>query len=195
MTPEKLKSIVDSYERLKNLKLVALETGVKWQTVYWNLKKAGVEVCGDKARYGSASDRIAVIGEQRFLKAVPFAEDNNKGKWQASVDFSIGEVTVDVKASLPCPAGRTPQGKSFSAKWSFCINKQTDVADYFVLYALNESGKEPEGVFLIPREIAASKSTISIPTTLKSKWADYSVKENELAEFFEMIIKDLEKRA
>lgn len=43
---------IEAYSRLKNLKLVGEEIGMKWQTVYVQLKKAGVKVTGDKARYG-----------------------------------------------------------------------------------------------------------------------------------------------
>ena len=45
---------IESYSRLKNLKLVELETGIKWQTVYTHLKKAGVAVtgvCGQTVRW------------------------------------------------------------------------------------------------------------------------------------------------
>lgn len=195
MTPETLETIKESYSRLKNLKLVEQETGVKWQTVYWHLKREGVEVCGDKARYGSASDRVGLIGEQRFQRFVPFAEDNNSGKWQATVDFSIGSATVDAKTARLTPGGRQPGGKSFSAKWSFCVSKQKDVADFFVLYALPEEGDEPEHVFLMPREIATAKATISIPRSLKSKWADYKVSETDLADFFQMVAEDERKKA
>lgn len=186
MTPGTLERIMESYSRLKNLKLVEQDTGVKWQTVYWHLKKEGVDVCGDKARYGSVSDRIAVLGEQRFHDTVPFAEDNNEGKWQASVDFSIGGVTIDVKTARLTPAGRTPNGKSFAAKWGFCINKQVDIADYFVLYALDEVEAEPAHALLIPREIATTKTTIAVPLSLKSKWSDYRIEENDLFEFFDL---------
>jgi hypothetical protein len=40
-----------------------------------------------------------VTGEQRFYKAVPFAVDNNKLQFQASIDFSVLNLTVDVKTS------------------------------------------------------------------------------------------------
>lgn len=195
MTPDTLEAIKESYDRLKNLKLVEQETGVKWQTVYWHLKREGVEVCGDKARYGSASDRVGLLGEQRFKRCVPFAEDNNHGKWQATVDFSIGSTTIDVKTARLTPAGRQPGGKSFAARWSFCVSKQQDVADFFVLYALPEQGDEPEHAFLLPREIATAKATISIPTSLKSKWADYEISEGDLADFFMLVDKDERRKA
>ena len=51
---------IESYSRLKNLKLVGLEVGIPWQTVYVYLKQAGISVTGDKSRYGSATDRVAV---------------------------------------------------------------------------------------------------------------------------------------
>jgi hypothetical protein len=53
---------VSRYRDLKNCHLVGAELGMPWQTVYWNLKKAGEPVVGDKARYGSETDRLAARG-------------------------------------------------------------------------------------------------------------------------------------
>lgn len=175
--------VISSYARLKNLKLVEMETGIKWQKVYTILRRRGVPVCGDKARYGSATDRVALIGESKFAAAVPFAENNNQGKWQATVDFSIKNILVDVKTSYLMPGGRLASGKSFTPRWCFCINKQKDIADFFVLYALGDKNKTKH-IFLMPNEIATSRSTISIPLSLKSKWADYRIEERELSDFF-----------
>lgn len=176
--------IKESYSRLKNLKLVEQETGVKWQTVYWHLKKEGVQVVGDKARYGSATHRLGVLGEQLFQRLVPNAVDNKHLKWQGSADFSVNGSSVDVKAARLCPAGKTPAGKSCSARWSYCNITQRDIADFFVLIALPDQGDDVEHIFLLPRELAASNTTISIPLTLKSKWADYLVSSEELSQFF-----------
>jgi hypothetical protein len=182
---------VEKYAELRNLKLVGEELSIPWQKVYVILKKAGVAVIGDKSRYGSATDRLAAFAERSFKNAVPFAVDNNELKFQATIDFYVGDCTVDVKASVLQEAGRTKAGKSFSERWAYCISKQKDVADFFVLYAY--SGDEEERVlkhvFLIPREIATTATTISIPLTLKSKWADYEVAESDLSEFFAALIK------
>lgn len=43
--------IIESYSRLKKLKLVGDETGIPWQTVYVRLRANNVPVTGDKARY------------------------------------------------------------------------------------------------------------------------------------------------
>lgn len=184
MDSETLSAIKESYSRLKNLKLVEIETGIKWQTVYWHLKKEGVPITGDKARYGSVTDRVAVLGEQYFQRLLPEAVDNNDLKWQSSIDFSVYGIKVDVKTSHLIPAGRNPKGKSFSARWCYCISKQQDIADYFVLLALPENDDEPQHIFLLPKELATAKTTISIPLTLKSKWADYKVSAQELQHFF-----------
>ena len=182
------KICIESYSKLKNLKLVGEETGIAWQQVYRILKRANVPVCGDKARYGSVTDRLAVHAEQMFKKAVPFAVDNNDEQWQSTVDFSVGNETIDIKASIIQDAYRNSKGKSHSARWAYCISKQKDVADHFVLYAL-EKDKSVRHVFLIPKEIATNSSSISIPESLKSKWADYEVKESELFDFFSLMKK------
>lgn len=43
---------VEAYEKHKNLKLAAIEVGMPWQMLYVHLRKLGVPVTGDKARYG-----------------------------------------------------------------------------------------------------------------------------------------------
>jgi hypothetical protein len=177
---------IEKYQDLRNLKLVGQALSIPWQTVYVHLKRAGVSVVGDKARYGSVSDRLAVLAEQSFKKSVPMAVDNNDLKFQATVDFYVGDCTIDVKASVLQESGRTISGKSFSSRWAYCISKQKDVADFFVLYAyIDENEKRNlKHVFLIPREMAINSSSISIPLTLKSKWADYEISESELLPFF-----------
>ncbi|XKM12704.1 hypothetical protein RCS94_06660 [Orbaceae bacterium ac157xtp] len=176
----KVEQCIESYSRLKNLKLVGLEVGIPWQTVYAYLKKAGVPVTGDKARYGSATDRIAVIGEQKFKKAVPFAVDNNEFKFQATIDFIVCDFTVDVKTS------KIKHYKKAPDRWAFCINKQKDIADFFVFYALNDE-LETEHVFLMPHEIVTVVSSVSITKSGKSKWFDYKIDESALPEFFKQI--------
>lgn len=179
--------VIESYARLKNLKLVGLETGISWQNVYLILKDAGVAVTGDKARYGSVTDRVAVIGESMFKKSVPFAVDNNNLAWQSSIDFSVGNTTIDIKTSRLSDAKL--RGRQKTPRWAFCISKQKDIADFFVLYALEKDVDKARFIFLIPREIATTKTTISIPSNLNSKWADYIVTEYDLLDFFCRIAK------
>ncbi|WP_109391293.1 MULTISPECIES: hypothetical protein [Proteus] len=177
---------IESYSRHKNLKLVGMELGIPWQSVYSTLRKADYPVTGDKARYGSVTDRIAVIGEQKFKKAVPISIDNNDLKYQADIDFTIGNITIDVKTSR---IRRKQQGKGIknaAPRWGYCINKQKDTADFFVLYALDDNN-ETEHVFLMPNEIVTAVSMISIPETLASKWADYKIEESELLPFFQSL--------
>lgn len=171
---------IESYSRLKHLKLVGEEVGIPWQTVYVHLKKAGVKVTGDKARYGSATDRFAVKAEQEFKRLIPFAIDNNEAEFQSTIDFCVNGQSVDVKASRLKSDGRL-------YRWSFCINKQRDIADFFVLYAYDNGGENIINVFMIPGEIARAKTTISITSTLKSKWADYIISQPDMLEFFKEI--------
>lgn len=174
---------VESYSRLKNLKLVEKETGVKWQTVYVHLKKAGVSVTGDKKRYGSSTDKLAAKFEQKFNDIVKFAVNNNDSKWQSTVDFYVNDISIDVKVSRLQKAGSQPSGKKYSARWAYCISKQKDIADFFVMFAIDDEDVINH-IFLIPDEIAVNQSTISIPQTMDSKWADFKISENELVEFF-----------
>lgn len=168
---------VESYSRLKHLKLVGEEIGIPWQTVYVHLKKAGVSVTGDKARYGSASDRLANKAEAEFQKTIPWAKDNNKTEFQSSIDFNVDSSTVDIKASRLKFDGKL-------SRWAFCVNKQRDDADFFVLYAYDEKGCGILHLFLIPGEIAREKTTISITESLNSKWADYIISSSDMVDFF-----------
>lgn len=90
---------VEAYQRHKNLKLAANELGIAWQTLYVHLRKAGVAVTGDKTRYGSDTDRLAAKAEDMFEALVPGAVNHNREQWQPKVDFTVGAVAVDVKAS------------------------------------------------------------------------------------------------
>lgn len=178
---------IEEYEKIKNLKVVGEKVGIPWQTVYVHLKSAGVNVVGDKKRYGSTSDKLAAKFEEKFKQIVPFAKDNNSSKYQAKVDFFVGSHSVDVKCAHLKPAGVQDSGKKFSSRWGYCINKQKNVADFFVLFALNDDDSVRH-IFLMPKEIAITATTISIPGSMKSKWADYKVSEKELREFFEMLL-------
>lgn len=182
-----IEKCAESYSRLKNLKLVAEEVGIPWQTVYVHLKRAGIPVCGDKKSYGSTTDKLAAKFELRFKNSVPFAIDNNSSQYQAKIDFFVGEYSVDVKCSKLQKSGRQQSGKSYSSRWAYCISKQKKVADFFVLYAINDD-EEVVHVFLMPKEIAITATTISIPESMKSKWADYKVEERDLRTFFEALV-------
>lgn len=173
---------IESYSRLKNLKLVGDELGMKWQTVYSRLRSAGVPVTGDKARYGCANDRLAAFAEQLFAEDVPAACNSNAKQFQASIDFEVAGWTVDVKAAALI-------GWSGSAaRWGFCINKQKDKSDFFALYALdNAATRNVVHVFLMPNEIVTTKTTISVPASMSSKWADYRIERGDLADFFDSL--------
>lgn len=175
----------EAYARHKNLKLAANELGVQWQQLYVRLRKMGVPVTGDKARYGCAKDRLASKAERLFAEDVPAAKDANAQQYQAMIDFSVGEFTVDIKASRLHPARPERSGKTTAPRWMFCINKQKDRADFFVMYAFDPDAERVEHVFLIPAEIATTKSTIVVPKSLSSKWADYRVERAEIASFFD----------
>ena len=158
---------IESYARLKNLKLVGEEVGIRWQSVYVHLKKAGVKVTGDKARYGSVTDRLASAAERRFSESVPFAKDCNQEQYQAAIDFDVLGWSIDVKAS------RLRSHKSDAPRWSFCVNKQKDAADFFVFYSYESEGDvNVRHVFLMPREIVVTRSAASLGLQAGVKSAD-----------------------
>lgn len=176
---------IRAYDKYKNLKLAADEIGMKWQKLYTVLIKEGVKVTGDKARYGSASDRIAVIGEQIFKETIPEAIDNNNFKYQATIDFTVLDYTVDVKTSKL--QHKTDKHKS-TERWAYCINKQKDIAEFFVFYALDDDLK-PIHIFLMPNEIVTTATSVSIPASKNSKWFDYEVTKEDLQDFFKSLPK------
>lgn len=172
-------SIVLAYQKHKNLKLAAQELGMKWQTLYVQLRQLGIPVTGDKARYGSDKDRLAAAAELEFKKLVPFAEDQNQITFQSKFDFLVGKEKVDIKAS------KEKQGcKRFSAtRWSFSVKKQEFCADFIVCFAFTESAYR---IFLLPGELVRNYQTVSISTATdsKSKWLQYEVTPMELTQFF-----------
>ncbi len=173
---------IDAYARHKNLKLAGQEIGIPWQTVYVHLRKAGVPVTGDKARYGSDSDRLAAKGEEHFKLWVPFAEDQNRKKFQSKFDFIVGAHQVDVKSSNLKWSNKN--SKVF--RWAFYSKKQESTAAFFVLIGFDNNA-EPAHVWLIPGEIARRYTTISVSSSKKGKWWDYEVKPADLSEFFKQL--------
>lgn len=170
---------VQAYEKHRNLKLAASELGIGWQTLYSRLKRAGVPVTGDKLRYGTDRDRLAAIGEAEFQRLVPQAVSENERKYQSKFDFTVGSQKVDVKASLP----RRLSKKYEALSWSFSFKKQSFICDFFCCICFDVS-RSVQHVLLVPREFFAGLQTISVPCSGASKWLDYSVAPDELADFF-----------
>jgi len=172
----------ESYSRHKHLHNVADEVGIPWQTVYVYLKEKGVPVTGDKSTYGSPKDKLAAHGELLFGRMVPFAVDLNKVKFQPKIDFDVLGYGVDVKTSR-----RKKTSKRFDSRaWSFSFKKQSQDADFFVCVGLCEN-QEVEKVFLIPGELVRKLHTVSVPVSMKSKWACFQVDPQELAVFFKSL--------
>jgi hypothetical protein len=179
---EKSKTCLESYSRLKNLKLVEKETFIPWQTVYWHLKKAGIQVTGDKALYGSSKDKFAHIGEQFFSRVIPYAENQNLISFQPKIDFIVKGYGVEIKSAKFTSTGN-------NKRWAFSLKKQNKVADFFILMAFNDAGNEILHYFLIPNELLRKEmQTISVSQNINhTKWKDFLISEKELQEFFEMI--------
>lgn len=175
--------VIKAYEKHKNLKLAANELGMKWQTLYVALRKLGVPVTGDKARYGSDRDRLAAQAELEFKRLVPFAQCQNDIKFQSKFDFLVGKEKIDIKAAT------ARQGcKRFIAKrWAFSVKKQEFCADFIICFAMMETGYR---LFLIPGECVRNYQTISISTAQasKGKWLQYEISQIDLVEFFEALI-------
>jgi hypothetical protein len=178
---DKTQICIDSYALTKNLKVTEKETGIPWQTVYWHLKKAGVSVVGDKSRYGSDSDRLAALAEDEFIKLVPFSVNNNLIRFQSHIDFSVGKVGVDVKASRLHKSNKA----SDKTRWSFSVKKQELSADFMVLFGYED---DQYTLFLIPNEMVRHYQTISISPHKKGKWHDYEISKDGLTEFFMQVM-------
>ena len=169
----------DAYAKHKNLKLAAIEIGMKWQTLYCRLKAQGVAVTGDKLRYGADRDKLGVYGEQLFQSIVPFAQNANNNQFQSKVDFDVNGLKVDVKAGMP-----RQLNKKFSAlAWSFSFKRQTLHADFIVCFCLDEQ-KAIEHILLVPKEFFNGLQTVSVSRKGYSKWFDYKIEQHELLEFF-----------
>lgn len=168
-----------AYAKHRNLKLAAGELGIPWQSLYVRLKKAGVPVTGDKLRYGTDRDRLGAKAEAAFHELVPFAVNANASQFQAKVDFSVGSLTVDVKASMP-----RQLNKRFAAlSWSFSLKKQSLVCDFVCCFCYADASTIKH-VLLVPSEFFAGLQTVSVSCAGSSKWLDYKAEASELASFF-----------
>lgn len=169
----------DAYDKHKNLKLAAIEIGIKWQTLYCRLKKQGISVVGDKSRYGSSRDKLAAIAENEFIKLVPEAINMNSVEWQSKFDMMVGKVRVDVKCSMPRKLNPI---KSSTLSWAFSLKRQNFECDFMVCFGLNDD-KTINKIIVIPHEFFNGLQTVSIPIGRPSKWHEYSVEKDELREF------------
>jgi len=171
---------VEAYARLKSLHAVGAETGISWQMVYIHLKKAGVAVTGDKERYGSDRDRLAAKAEADFQELIPYADNQNKIKFQPKIDFLVHGYGVDVKAS------KLNKGfhKSSRTRWAFSCKKQEACADFIVCFGYKEEGY---AIFLIPGELIRKYQSVSIAPSSKGKWAKFAVSQQDLKRFFDAL--------
>lgn len=182
---DKIKICVESYNRLQNLKKVSQETHIPWQTVYWYLKKAGIAVISNKALYGSYKDKFACRGEEEFEKIIPYAENQNKYRFQPKIDFIVKGYGIEVKSAKLTISDN-------NKRWAFSLKKQNKVADFFILFAFDDLVKH---IFLLPKDmLRAEMKTISVPLNLeKSKWRDFLISKEELKDFFDMIDSKIKK--
>lgn len=172
---------VDAYRRHKHLKMAANEVGIPWQTMYVHLRRAGEPVTGNKLKYGSSADRLAALGEKKFLSLVPEAKDMNRRKFQSKVDFFVHGYSVDVKCSM---LNRSSAGTD-RRRWAFCIKKQEAIANFFVCFGFNDE-RQIAACLLIPGEIARHMTTINLPET-GGKWRDYEMCPGDLKSFFDSL--------
>jgi len=177
-----LEDQIECYARVKNLKIAASELGMKFQTLYWRLKKAGINVCGDKERYGSDKDRFGARAERMFAEIIPFAKDMNSEKFQAKVDFMVGDIGVEIKAAKRASLGVGAGGD----RWAFGIKRQISNCHFFALFAFAKDAVL-EKIFLVPAELIIGKNSISISCNGASKWHAYEVTPEEMADIFKDI--------
>lgn len=168
-----------AYQKHKNLKLAAAELGMSFQTLYWQLRKEGVPITGDKERYGSVKDRFGCHAERIFSEIVDWAEDQNNIKHQAKFDFLVGDIRVDVKAAKRQSLGIGAGGD----RWAFSIKRQKTDCDFFALFGFSKDA-ELESIFLIPAELIVGFYSVSISVNGKSKWHPYAVTKDELRQMF-----------
>lgn len=173
-TIEAMKATYDKHLHLKN---AATELGMKWQTLYYHLKKENHPVVGNKKAYGSATDKVASLGEELFKEIAPQAKDMNETQFQSKYDFEVTGWKVDIKTSNI----QEKQGKY--GRWAFSIKKQEAVADMFVCFAFKN--KQLAHCFLIPGELARMRTTISLSGRGVGRWWDFEVTKEELADFFQ----------
>lgn len=174
MTPEAI-----AYAKHKNLKLAAVDVGIKWQTLYCRLKNQGVQVVGDKSRYGSDRDKLSSLAESAFKRLVPSAVSMNEIQWQHKYDFLVNHKKVDVKCAKP----KQHNKKTDSKRWSFSFKKQTMECDFICCFCMNDQ-KITEKILLVPSEFFKGLQTVSVACSGNSKWLDYEIHGNELEEFF-----------
>lgn len=182
MEREIVDKMISLYSSIKNLKIVAKELDIPWQTVYWHLKKEGVSVTGNKSVYGCIKDRIAVIGEGMFRKSFPMAEDQNELSYQPEFDFVLNDLKIDIKTSFP--RDMKSRGKTQLFRWGFNTRRQQS-ADYIVCYCLQGTIDEYvlEHILLLPKEFIEGMQTVSVSCKGRSKWLDFKVTEDELIDF------------
>lgn len=175
------------YSKHWNLKLAANELGIKWQTLYWNLKKHGYDVVGNKKKYGSITDKLAVKSEEVFNSLIPHANNLNKSKFQSKIDFKIREHLVDIMSSTKKVQNGYRKNESRYLRWSFGITEHQLSCDFIVCFCYEGRDAENHGkverILLIPNEFFSRHQIISVSCN-QSKWYEFTVTEKDLAEFF-----------
>ena len=173
-----------AYAKHQHLQLAAKELGMKWQTLYWNLKKHNVCVVGNKESYGTDSDRFAANAEKEFKKLVPSAINMNNQQFQSKWDYEIHGLKIDIKASNL----RLSNSQSKSKRWAFSVKKQEMLADYIVGMAYKND--ELHKIFLFPMEAVKFMTTISISERGSKLYGQYEISQCDLTEFFEVTVKN-----
>lgn len=177
-----LPDYVIAYRKHKNLKIAADELGIKWQALYVRLCSFGEPVVGDKAKYGSESDKFAAKGEALFKSLVPSASDMNRKQFQSEYDFDVGGLKVDVK----CSHKRLSNIASKQKRWAFSVKKQRLFADFLICFCYGED--EAEKCLAIPGDIARNHGTISL-SCRGGKWSDFEINLSELNDFLLAVAK------
>jgi hypothetical protein len=161
VTPE-----ASAYARHGRLSDAAAELGIHLSTLHHRLRRQGVPIAGDKARFGDSRDKLAAESEAEFARLVPGARNLNKAQWQAAVDFDVDGVRVDIKAS-----------RINNGRWAFCTKRNGDLVDFLVCFAYQDDGAYR--LLLLPRQAIGSRQSIAVGIE-RSKWSVYQASPAEL---------------
>jgi hypothetical protein len=151
-----------------------------WQKIYSELRRAGEPVTGDKARWGSVTDKFAAKAEDVFQGLVPSAENMNKIQWQSKYDFALNGHKVDVKGAT----AKRSNKKTGARRFAFAFKKQIYTADFFVCFCFDDNKEVVVKTLLIPRDMIIDLQSLSVPESGKSKWLNFELDKSGLNDFF-----------
>jgi hypothetical protein len=181
----KQQEIIDFYVNSSyNFPLTQNQTQLPAYRLQILLAKAGVLKIQDKINYGTKSQKLGGLAEQRFQELVPKAINANKyfQKNNPCFDFVLDHLTIDVKYSS---LHINSQRKEY---WSI---RTTGDQDCIVVFFEKQAGTEMNDpyVLFIPMSFIKEKQT-NIHISKNGIWfTSFKVEPNELASIIEDYVK------